>query len=161
MTATPCQYLEEETMTCTVYHERHAMNLRCLSVEDGIDMHAFPDDCPYVAGREGYRGPIDVDTASELVAHLEAMMEAGEEPEVDDDMLAAFLNTRSDCMSPLPHDMEEASDPDEDDERNTRRPEAGTGLARPSQKRKATTQPKKPKTSSPKKKTSPRRESDA
>jgi hypothetical protein len=54
-----CKFLDLRTRLCTVYAERFAANPHCLGVERGIARGVFPGDCPYVAGRPGYRPPVE------------------------------------------------------------------------------------------------------
>ncbi len=54
-----CQYLDLETRLCTVYERRFEVNPYCLPVERAMERGIFPADCPYVAGREDYRAPVE------------------------------------------------------------------------------------------------------
>jgi hypothetical protein len=74
LTRIPCPHLDTETKLCTVYDRRHELNVRCLSVEDGLEVGAFPADCPYVQGVEGYRPPVDERIDPSLVREVEAMV---------------------------------------------------------------------------------------
>ena len=66
MTETPCIHLDLNTNLCRVYEQRHEMQLRCLSVEDGIKARAFPAYCPYVEDLPDYRPPLEVDEVEGL-----------------------------------------------------------------------------------------------
>ena len=57
-TRKPCEYLDEDTMTCTVYDRRFRVNPRCLDVPKAIACHVFPADCPYVADLDDYVPPV-------------------------------------------------------------------------------------------------------
>ena len=59
-TNTPCGHLDLETRQCKVYDLRFAVNPRCLTILQAIREKMLPTDCPYVAGRPGYRGPKEV-----------------------------------------------------------------------------------------------------
>ncbi len=48
ITPFPCEFLDTDTNTCTVYDRRHELNPECLNMEDGIKHSAFPADCDYV-----------------------------------------------------------------------------------------------------------------
>ena len=48
ITPFPCEYLDTDTHLCTIYDRRHELNPGCLSVEEGMKVSAFPEDCPYV-----------------------------------------------------------------------------------------------------------------
>ena len=65
LTPVPCKHLDITSCECRVYNRRHELQLRCLSVEDGIAARAFPADCPYVADRKDYRPPIANDNLEE------------------------------------------------------------------------------------------------
>ena len=83
LTRIPCRHLDLRTRLCAVYPRRHAENVRCLTVEEGIRARAFPADCPYVQGRAGYRPPLEegVDPALHALAEkLFAEQGAGREP---------------------------------------------------------------------------------
>lgn len=48
ITPFPCKHLDVDTNLCTVYHQRKTVNPECLSVPEGMQVSAFPADCPYV-----------------------------------------------------------------------------------------------------------------
>ena len=48
ITPFPCEFLDTNTNLCTIYDKRHELNPHCLSVEEGMKVSAFPEDCPYV-----------------------------------------------------------------------------------------------------------------
>ncbi len=48
ITPFPCEFLDTATNLCTIYERRHELNPQCLSVEQGLKVSAFPEDCPYV-----------------------------------------------------------------------------------------------------------------
>jgi len=70
--AKPCIHFDEETRLCKVYPERHALNERCLTVEEGIEFGVFPADCPYVKDLRDYipavEGWLDEDIVREIDA---------------------------------------------------------------------------------------------
>jgi len=73
-----CPHLDRATRLCTVYGRRFQANPQCLSVERGIERGVFPADCPYVAGRPGYRPPVETldffglgDLARQIALELE------------------------------------------------------------------------------------------
>lgn len=61
ITPFPCEFLDTETNTCTVYANRYEKNPNCLPVVDAMRHNAFPADCGYVeAGAPaGYRPALD------------------------------------------------------------------------------------------------------
>ena len=65
ITDVPCQHYDEQTRSCRVYPERHSEEGRCITVAEGIEVGAFPADCPYVKDVEGYRGAITIEEAEE------------------------------------------------------------------------------------------------
>ncbi|MHC4884282.1 MAG: CxxCxxCC domain-containing protein [Planctomycetota bacterium] len=66
LTPIPCKHLDPVTRLCRVYDRRHELQLRCLSVEDGIRARAFPANCPYVFELPDYRPPLEADEVEEL-----------------------------------------------------------------------------------------------
>ena len=50
ITPFPCDFLDIHTNLCTIYPSRFDLNPLCLSVKDGMQVNAFPADCPYVPG---------------------------------------------------------------------------------------------------------------
>ena len=54
-----CPHLDPTTRLCTVYERRFQVNPNCLPVERSLERGVFPADCPYVAGREDYRPPVE------------------------------------------------------------------------------------------------------
>lgn len=48
ITPFPCEFLDTDTNLCTIYEKRHELNPLCLSVEKGMKVSAFTEDCPYV-----------------------------------------------------------------------------------------------------------------
>jgi len=48
ITPFPCEFLDTDTNLCTIYDKRHELNPLCLSIEEGMKVNAFPEDCPYV-----------------------------------------------------------------------------------------------------------------
>ena len=69
-----CSFLDTQSRLCTVYEERFQRNRGCLTVEEAIREGVFPQDCSYVAGLEGYKGPVDSLTDEEK-ARLEDLFE--------------------------------------------------------------------------------------
>ena len=67
ITDVPCQHYEEQTRQCRVYHKRHSEEVRCITVEQGIAVGAFPADCPYLCDTVQYQGAITIDEAEELL----------------------------------------------------------------------------------------------
>ncbi|MDA1000119.1 MAG: hypothetical protein O2807_06335 [bacterium] len=58
----PCSFLDTKTERCTCYDERFEREPLCLPINHEIIlMGGLPEDCPYVAGLPGYKGPIPVD----------------------------------------------------------------------------------------------------
>ena len=57
ITDIPCEFLDTGTNLCAVYPERYARQPRCSSAADSAEANGLPGDCPYVAGRAGYRAP--------------------------------------------------------------------------------------------------------
>ena len=55
-----CPHLDRETKLCREYARRHDASPSCLSIPEAIAKRALPTDCPYVAGMEGYRGPVEL-----------------------------------------------------------------------------------------------------
>ncbi len=55
-----CRYLDPKTKLCTIYERRHEINPQCLSVEDGVKLGVFPQDCPYVKDLPDYRPPFEI-----------------------------------------------------------------------------------------------------
>ena len=60
-----------QKMLCTIYDRRHEMNVRCLTVEEGIHHGVFPPDCPYVSDLPGYVPPREECTEEELREYFE------------------------------------------------------------------------------------------
>lgn len=54
-----CPHFDHETRLCRVYGRRHQVNPECIPVARGLERGVFPADCPYVAGREDYRPPVE------------------------------------------------------------------------------------------------------
>ncbi|HOX06764.1 MAG TPA: hypothetical protein PK280_10195 [Planctomycetota bacterium] len=54
-----CPHLNPETRLCRVYEHRFEVNPQCLSVNLGLARGVFPADCPYTAGSEDYRAPVE------------------------------------------------------------------------------------------------------
>lgn len=48
ITPFPCEFLDTSTNLCTIYDKRKELNPLCLTVEEGLQVSAFPADCPYV-----------------------------------------------------------------------------------------------------------------
>ena len=61
MTPFPCQFLDEAARTCRIYARRKELNPRCLGVQEGLKVSAFPADCAYVSrfAPPGYRPAVD------------------------------------------------------------------------------------------------------
>jgi hypothetical protein len=77
-----CKFLDPGTRLCTVYAERFRANPHCLGVEAGLARGVFPGDCPYAAGRSGYRAPVeDLDFfgLGELAREIAAELEVSDE----------------------------------------------------------------------------------
>lgn len=57
ITPFPCEFLDTNTNLCTIYDKRHELNPLCLSIERGMKVSAFTEDCPYVPvhAPKGYR----------------------------------------------------------------------------------------------------------
>ena len=66
-----CRHLDPETHLCTVYERRFEVNPECLSVARGIEMRAFPEECPYVADISGYAGPLYGLSSEEIIELIE------------------------------------------------------------------------------------------
>jgi len=66
ITDIPCQHYDEQTHHCRVYDQRHSHQVRCITVERGIAVGAFPDDCPYLQDMDDYRGAITIAEAEKL-----------------------------------------------------------------------------------------------
>ncbi len=62
----PCKFLDLSTNLCKVYDHRHEAHIRCMTVEQGIKVHAFPASCPYVKNIDGYIPPIELNDKSEI-----------------------------------------------------------------------------------------------
>ena len=58
ITDVPCEFLDTETNTCTVYPERFIRQPLCSSAETSVELGTLPECCPYVGGRDGYRAPV-------------------------------------------------------------------------------------------------------
>lgn len=56
VTELPCRYLDLDDGHCRVYRQRHERAPWCCDVATGIQVHGYPDDCPYVAGKPEYQG---------------------------------------------------------------------------------------------------------
>ncbi|MHC4917355.1 MAG: CxxCxxCC domain-containing protein [Planctomycetota bacterium] len=54
-----CPHLNLETRLCRVYAHRREVNPECIPVRVGLHRGVFPADCPYVAGIEDYRAPVE------------------------------------------------------------------------------------------------------
>jgi uncharacterized cysteine cluster protein YcgN (CxxCxxCC family) len=54
-----CDHLDRASRLCRVYSRRRQVNPECIPVEVGLRRGVFPADCPYAAGREGYRPPVE------------------------------------------------------------------------------------------------------
>ncbi len=54
-----CAQLDTKTRLCRVYNYRRKVNPECIPVEVGLKRRVFPLDCPYVAGLEDYRPPVE------------------------------------------------------------------------------------------------------
>ena len=67
----PCQHLDPDTHLCIVYERRFEVNPGCLSVAKGIHMRVFPEDCPYVADRRDYAGPLYGLSSEEILELIE------------------------------------------------------------------------------------------
>lgn len=65
-TNVPCKFLDTETNLCKVYDNRHNAHIRCMTIEEGIKVRAFPADCPYVQDVKEYQGPVDLEDKSEV-----------------------------------------------------------------------------------------------
>lgn len=70
-TGTPCAHLDVATRLCRVYADRHRVNPRCLTVEQGVEWGVFPADCPYVAGLKGYHPAEEGTLTAEIVEAIE------------------------------------------------------------------------------------------
>jgi len=60
VTPMKCVHLDAETGLCGCYEQRHEMYPECLPMVEAIRRRILPDDCPYVAGIKGYKGPRDM-----------------------------------------------------------------------------------------------------
>ena len=67
ITDVPCKHFDEQTRLCSVYARRHSSEVRCITVAKGIELGAFPADCPYLQGVEDYQGAITITEAAELL----------------------------------------------------------------------------------------------
>jgi len=67
ITDIPCRHYDEQAHRCRVYHQRHSEEVRCITVEEGIAVGAFPADCPYLGAADGYEGAITIAEAEELL----------------------------------------------------------------------------------------------
>lgn len=52
-----CMFFDAKTRLCRNYKDRLSFRGHCVGVRAGTAAHAFPADCPYVAGIPGYREP--------------------------------------------------------------------------------------------------------
>jgi len=71
-----CPHLDPKTKLCKVYPQRRKVNPDCATIEVAILARVFPEDCPYVADVEHYRGPIEVNCEADIWAYLDARDEA-------------------------------------------------------------------------------------
>jgi uncharacterized protein len=87
ITPFPCEFLNTDTNLCTIYDKRHELNPLCLSVEEGMKVSAFPEDCPYVpelapknykAARDGWDWSQEWDGFDELADDLDVPAETRE-----------------------------------------------------------------------------------
>jgi len=87
ITPFPCEFLNTDTNLCTIYDKRHELNPLCLSVEQGMKVSAFPEDCPYVPelapknyrpARDGWDWKQEWDGFDELADDLEVSSEMRE-----------------------------------------------------------------------------------
>lgn len=79
ITDIPCEFLDLETHTCTVYPQRFFKQPLCSSIEIAVAGNAQPDDCPYVGGNSNYRTPLLLDDHPE---YREAVEEHFAKPKV-------------------------------------------------------------------------------
>ena len=57
----PCGFLDTGNNRCTCYPDRFEREPLCMPIgPEIIEMGGLPEDCPYVQGLPGYRGPIEV-----------------------------------------------------------------------------------------------------
>lgn len=57
-TSQPCEYLDVETKSCTVYERRHELRPGCAPLSpEVLVMGVLPADCPYVKNIENYHAP--------------------------------------------------------------------------------------------------------
>ena len=80
---------------CTVYADRREKAPWCQNLEKAIAQEIFPQECPYVQGHGGYRGPQLLDEASyrEVLERLRAdWRDRPREPWADPEEWQAFLD---------------------------------------------------------------------
>jgi len=77
-TVIPCQHQDPGSKLCKVYNERDKVPW-CVSVEKAIEKRVLPNDCPYVQGIEGYKGPAPAEPHQpEAVDLMAKVMDAGD-----------------------------------------------------------------------------------
>ena len=62
-----CQHFDDRSNLCSIYKDRFEKRPECLTVEQGIQQRAYPQDCPYVKNLPMYRGPIAVRSVEQAV----------------------------------------------------------------------------------------------
>jgi len=55
-----CQYLDTETMSCTIYENRFEINKNCKNIEDAKKEGALPIGCLYLEVGEIYDRPLKI-----------------------------------------------------------------------------------------------------
>lgn len=53
----PCEYLDVDNQSCSVYSKRHTACPECLNIEEAIRIGVLPGDCPYVSCGIVYNEP--------------------------------------------------------------------------------------------------------
>ena len=66
----PCNNFDPNTKLCKVYEKRYRIKGGCIPWKHAIEIHALPQDCPYVKDIPGYVGPKPFFELAMLVAEL-------------------------------------------------------------------------------------------
>ena len=57
-TKTPCPHLDIASNSCRIYSQRAELHPECAQLSpDLVKAGILPEDCPYVAGIDGYQAP--------------------------------------------------------------------------------------------------------
>jgi len=73
-----CKHWDPETKLCRVYNEREKLAPECCDIASATLRGILPDDCPYVEGLVGYKGPREASDMELYVYRMEVARQAFE-----------------------------------------------------------------------------------